>query len=220
MPATTTRKKERRQYTDQRRHYAGVGPSARKKIGTTQSDDKCRGSGGGVLRQKIFEFRVSEMAFPAFWVKFKDNKSLFFVVYPLIKRGSLPIIIVYCIVMGPGAVHRLHIRSAAFTLWKWSFRVVSRGIETPVHRHTVCPNNHKWMFLATQELPIVFNNVHDLTGGQKWGGRGSWYKLDTGEHTGNFPWFRDKIQISLRMRSVAMFSHNSLLKLRQGTTLS
>ena len=55
-----------------------------KKFGPPQSDNICRGS-GGILHQKMFEFRVSEMAFAAFWehfwVKLEDHKSLFFVVY-------------------------------------------------------------------------------------------------------------------------------------------
>ena len=48
------------------------------------------GRSEGILRQKIFEFRVSEMAFHAFWehfwVKSKDNKSLFFCSDPLFLR--------------------------------------------------------------------------------------------------------------------------------------
>ena len=45
----------------------GPTPTARKKIGPPESDDICSvGGSGWVLRQKIFEFRVSEMAFPAF----------------------------------------------------------------------------------------------------------------------------------------------------------
>ena len=36
-----------------------------KKFGPPQSDNICRGS-GGILHQKMFEFRVSEMAFAAF----------------------------------------------------------------------------------------------------------------------------------------------------------
>ena len=106
------------------------------------------GGSGEILRQKTFEFRVAEMAFSAFWdhfwVKSKEYKSLFFcsvsiifkkillIIGPLIKRGSLPIIIVYCIVlilwgllvivwgldgpprlMDPCTAHRLHTYSAA-----------------------------------------------------------------------------------------------------------
>ena len=44
--------------------YVGVGPGERQKFGC---DDICIMYGvRGILRQKIFEFRVSEMAFPAF----------------------------------------------------------------------------------------------------------------------------------------------------------
>ena len=45
-------------------YNVGVGPGARQKFGC---DDICIMYGvRGILRQKIFEFRVSEMAFPAF----------------------------------------------------------------------------------------------------------------------------------------------------------
>ena len=54
------------------------------------------GRSGGILSQKIFEFKVSEMAFPAFWehlcVKSKDNKSLFFGSVSIIFKKILSII--------------------------------------------------------------------------------------------------------------------------------